>query len=117
MNDKAIPPILLLVQDAYMVCPGGPRNILPGILVFSALGAGGSYMTQKLSDKEVEPKPKSSWLDSKWSPMKRLTDKEYEEKLEEKILRLEAEIAIIDENIESLKTSAAPKKGTDPTKR
>ena len=49
--------------------------------------------------------------------MKRLTDKEYEEKLEEKILRLEAEIAIIDENIESLKTSAAPKKGTDPTKR
>ena len=74
-------------------------------------------MTQKLSDKEVEPKPKSSWLDSKWSPMKRLTDKEYEEKLEEKILRLEAEIAIINENIESLRASAAPKDNTTAAER
>lgn len=69
------------------------------------LGAGGSYMTQRLKNNESKPKEKTSWLDSKWSPMKRLSDKDYEEKLEEKILRLDAEIAIIDENIASLKAS------------
>lgn len=40
--------------------------------------------------------------------MKRLSDKEYEEKLEEKILRINAEIAIIDENIASLRASISP---------
>lgn len=35
--------------------------------------------------------------------MKRLTDQEYESILEEKLLRLDAEIAIIDENIAELK--------------
>lgn len=62
-------------------------------------------MTQRLKNNESKPKEKTSWLDSKWSPMKRLSDKDYEEKLEEKILRLDAEIAIIDENIASLKAS------------
>lgn len=66
-------------------------------------------MTQRLKNNESKPKEKTSWLDSKWSPMKRLSDKDYEEKLEEKILRLDAEIAIIDENIAALKASTGPK--------
>ncbi|KAI1501296.1 hypothetical protein F5X99DRAFT_208468 [Biscogniauxia marginata] len=82
----------------------GPKNVIPGVLVFSSLGAASSYFSQKT--KRSEPKPASSWLDSKWSPMKRLSDKEYEEKLEEKLLRLDAEIAIIDESIELLKASS-----------
>ncbi|KAI5928717.1 hypothetical protein F4810DRAFT_20878 [Camillea tinctor] len=81
----------------------GRSFILPGMVVFGTLGAGSSFFAQKL--KINEPKTSTSWLDSKWSPMKRLTDKEYEEKLAEKLLRLDAEIAIIDENIESLKAS------------
>lgn len=35
--------------------------------------------------------------------MKQLTDKEYENILEEKLLRLDAEIAIIDDNVAELK--------------
>lgn len=35
--------------------------------------------------------------------MKKLTDEEYENILEEKLLRLEAEVAIIDEDIAALK--------------
>ncbi|KAI4870859.1 hypothetical protein F4820DRAFT_442723 [Hypoxylon rubiginosum] len=95
----------------------GPRNILPGILFFGTVGATGSYLSQRVKNnpKDSESKAKSSWLDSKWSPMKRLSDKEYEEKLEEKILRINAEIAIIDENITSLRasTSAPPKSSKD----
>ena len=96
---------------------GGPRNIIPGMLVFSALGACGSYMTQKSPNEpaDKESKPKTSWLDSKWSPLKRLSDKEYEARLEEQILRIDADIAIIDENIQSLKASATTKDGTATT--
>ncbi|KAI0145891.1 hypothetical protein F4776DRAFT_382176 [Hypoxylon sp. NC0597] len=86
----------------------GPRNIIPGILVFGTLGATSTYLSQRFKNKskEDESKPKSSWLDSKWSPLKRLSDKDYEEKLEEKILRINAEISIIDDNIASLRASS-----------
>ncbi|KAI1417852.1 hypothetical protein F5Y13DRAFT_63269 [Hypoxylon sp. FL1857] len=86
----------------------GPRNIIPGILFFGTVGATSTYFTQRLKNKskENESKPKSGWLDSKWSPLKRLSDKEYEEKLEEKILRINAEISIIDDNIASLRASS-----------
>ncbi|KAI0481649.1 hypothetical protein F4859DRAFT_512793 [Xylaria cf. heliscus] len=81
----------------------GPKNILPGILFFSTLGAGTSYVSQLAGHKDANSKTR--WLDSKWSPMQRLSDKDYMEKIEEKILRLDAEIAIIDDNIASLKSS------------
>ncbi|KAJ8126562.1 hypothetical protein O1611_g7077 [Lasiodiplodia mahajangana] len=92
----------------------GPKNILPGILFFGTLGAGSSYVSQLT--RSTESKPKTSWLDSKWSPMQRLSDKDYMEKIEEKILRLDAEIAIIDENIASLKgSSRSPPAPTEST--
>ncbi|KAJ2983389.1 hypothetical protein NUW58_g6256 [Xylaria curta] len=82
----------------------GPKNILPGMLFFGTLGAGSSYISQL--SRGNDSKPKTSWLDSKWSPMQRLSDKDYMDKIEEKILRLDAEIAIIDDNIASLKESS-----------
>ena len=39
----------------------------------------------------------------KWSPMKVLSDEEYERMLQEKLLRVEAEIAVLDEKIERAK--------------
>ena len=74
------------------------------MLFFGTLGAGSSYVSQLTRGNES--KPKTSWLDSKWSPMQRLSDKDYMHMVEEKILRLDAEIAIIDENIASLKNSS-----------
>ncbi|KAI2471472.1 hypothetical protein F4781DRAFT_112567 [Annulohypoxylon bovei var. microspora] len=87
----------------------GPRNIIPGILVFSTLCGAGEYLSQRFEkrSKESDPKPKSSWLDSKWSPVKRLSDKDYENILEEKILRISAEISIIDDSIASLRESSS----------
>ncbi|KAI1265080.1 hypothetical protein F5Y18DRAFT_56927 [Xylariaceae sp. FL1019] len=83
----------------------GPRNILPGMLVFASLGAGGSYLAQH-SAPSNQDKPKTSWLDSRWSPMTKLSDREYMEKLDEKILRIDAEIAVIDDSIASIKEAA-----------
>lgn len=42
-------------------------------------------------------------LNSKWSPMKVLSDEQYEKILREKLLRVEAELAIVDEDIEKVK--------------
>ncbi|TGJ84420.1 hypothetical protein E0Z10_g4360 [Xylaria hypoxylon] len=94
----------------------GPKNILPGMLFFGTLGAGSSYLSQLTQG--TESGPKTSWLDSKWSPMQPLSDQDYIDKVEEKILRLDAEIAIIDENIASLKASSqSPDPSTEPTSK
>lgn len=44
--------------------------------------------------------------ESKWSPMEVLTDERYEDMLQEKLLKLEAEIAIIDDKIEGFRQKA-----------
>lgn len=46
---------------------------------------------------------KTSWLDSKWSPITRLSDEDYEKTLQEKLLRIEADIALIDDDIQALR--------------
>ncbi|KAI1094371.1 hypothetical protein F5B19DRAFT_54734 [Rostrohypoxylon terebratum] len=86
----------------------GPRNILPGMLVFSTLGGAGEYLFQRFRNrpKKNDSESKSSWFDSKWSPFKRLSDREYEAMLEEKLLQLDAEISIIDDNIAALRESS-----------
>ena len=44
---------------------------------------------------------------SKLSPLKKLTDKEYEDYLEEKLLKVETEIALIDDRIAELRAQEA----------
>jgi hypothetical protein len=56
--------------------------------------------------------------DSKWIPLKTLSDDEYRGILSEKLLSIEAEIAIIDEKIEELeraKTNGQNMTGLDPS--
>ena len=41
--------------------------------------------------------------DMEWSPMKRLSDEEYGNMLKERVLRVEADIALVDEELEKLR--------------
>jgi hypothetical protein len=101
----------------------GPRNVIPGTIMFTLFGWSGQHgynfldkrNSQELREKAHlraigEDKPKDSFLTkiakSKWSPMSVLTDEQYEEMLQEKLLKVEAEIAIIDERIEGVKKMA-----------
>ncbi|KAF3769575.1 hypothetical protein M406DRAFT_248692 [Cryphonectria parasitica EP155] len=95
----------------------GTRNILPAALVFSLLGGGGQFAVNKWTGSSDAPTEKKSdnWF-AKFSPMKRLSDQEYEAILEEKLLRLEAEIAIIDEDIAALKAQEK-QKGSESTRQ
>jgi len=87
----------------------GPRNVLPAAIMFALLAAGGQALYNK-ADHQVsefaQSAPKNrmdAWLNSKWSPMRRLSGSEYENMLQERLLRVNADIALIDENIEALR--------------
>ncbi|MCJ1354912.1 MAG: hypothetical protein MMC33_004902 [Icmadophila ericetorum] len=90
----------------------GHSSIIPGILTFSLLGFGAQSLYSELDEQKTRlldsnpPQGKPLWhriADMKWSPMKVLTDEEYRELLREKLVKAEAEIAILDEDIEKLR--------------
>ncbi|KAF2011440.1 hypothetical protein BU24DRAFT_281217 [Aaosphaeria arxii CBS 175.79] len=96
----------------------GPRNIIPGTIMFTLFGFGGQHAYDFLDQKNTEQvqkddvteegaKEKGTWLQraakSKWSPMKVLSDEEYLEMMNEKVLSVEAEIALLDDKIEELR--------------
>ncbi|KAI3397533.1 hypothetical protein diail_10626, partial [Diaporthe ilicicola] len=76
----------------------GPRSILPGAVIFSLLGAGGQLASSRWSGSENPPKKTNDWFTSKWSPMTKLSDEQYKVILEDRILRLEADLAVLGEN-------------------
>lgn len=97
-----------------LICAaGGPKNIIPGIIVMSGFGYAGQRIYEKLdersaakAEKSVGRAQESMWKQafrSRWSPVKLLSDDEYEKMLQEKVLRIDAEISLIDERIGVLK--------------
>ena len=53
----------------------------------------------------------SSWLSSKWSPLRKMSDEEYEGYMSERMLKVEAEIALIDDKIAELRAEERAKQG------
>lgn len=96
---------------------GSKRNIIPGTIVFALLGGLGQVAYNFADSRERKAtSDQGSWLNSRWSPVKALSDDEYGKILQERLLRLNAEIALLDENIDAVKRTApgttAPKDGT-----
>lgn len=66
------------------------------------LGAGGQFAINKWNSTDVPSAEKqTSW---RFNPMKKLTDQEYENILDEKLLVLETEIALLDDNLAELRS-------------
>jgi len=97
----------------------GPRNVIPGTIMFTFFGWAGQHGYNYLdarNSSEIqeraggEVKPKENFMQkiakSKWSPMQVLTDDDYENMMQEKLLRVEAQIAVIDDKIDVLKKQA-----------
>ena len=77
--------------------------------MFSLVGALGQTLYNKAdtrrsatAETSLDGK-KSSWIDSKWSPIRRISEAEYEEILQEKLLRIDVEIAMVDGKIEEIR--------------
>lgn len=89
--------------------------MVPGIIMFSLFGLIGQVVFNRVDAKHSASE--SVGLDnashaesigrrlatSRWTPVKVLSDEEYESMLRERLLRVNAEIAIIDEDIERLR--------------
>ena len=78
--------------------------------MFAIFGATGQAAYNRLDARKTEQGElektsdvKRSWMDSKWSPMRVLTDEEYVKMTEEKLLKINVELALVDEAIEGLK--------------
>ncbi|KAH6603509.1 hypothetical protein Trco_008284 [Trichoderma cornu-damae] len=90
----------------------GPGKILPAMAMWGVLGAGGQVVANGMSNRKPKVKDENdSWLRSRWSPLKKLTDQEYIDMMEEKILRVEVDIALIDDRIAQLKSADQGPKG------
>lgn len=116
----------------YLSRSGGRKNFLPALLMFSLFGWAGQSLfneldarntreihasktvlaTKPLSEAQhTNPHPAAknppNFLQKiaamKYSPIKELSDAEYEAILQERLLSVEAEIALLDEKIETVK--------------
>lgn len=96
----------------------GPRNIIPGAIVCSLLGAGGQAFANrreaKQKEAEKDPSKNKRFWHSSWSPITALSDQDYVNLLEEKLLRVEADIALIDDRIRELREADSKKMGNTP---
>ena len=97
----------------------GPRNVIPGTIMFSLFGWAGQRAYNMLDERntvavrmeeeraagtrEQAPTLMQRMAKSKWSPLSVLTDEEYEKMMGERLLSVEADIALIDDKIEGLR--------------
>ncbi|KAK3900380.1 hypothetical protein C8A05DRAFT_35992 [Staphylotrichum tortipilum] len=86
----------------------GRANILPGIFVWSLVGAGGQAVVNRWdarAERAANAPPKEEKPDSWWRkliPLTRITEEDYIRILEERLLRAEADIALADDKIKEL---------------
>ncbi|KAK6509994.1 hypothetical protein TWF481_004708 [Arthrobotrys musiformis] len=104
------------VGGAWGAVIGGRRNLIPGLITFGLMGLGGQAVLnaieeskrrelnahQDLSEEAPQKGMISRFFDSKDSPIRKLTPEEYVEKMRNKQLMVDAEIALVDEEIERL---------------
>jgi hypothetical protein len=95
-----------------MIKSGG--KFTPGLIVFSLLGylgQGSWNMVERWHANNQGKKESRSILqrmaDSKWIPLRSLSDDDFKHILNEKILSMEVEIALLDDKIKSLEDERA----------
>ena len=87
--------------------PGGRANVIPGLICFSIFGLAGqaAYNAIDASDLPYDDGPGllERWLNSRYFPVKRIPHDDYKSMMNEKLIRVEAEMALIDEEIDRVK--------------
>ena len=83
-------------------------RLIPGAIVFSLLGYIGQSSYNAIDTWQMENTHRPSkpvlqrMAESKWIPLKSLTDEDYRGILREKLLGIEADIALVDDKIQEL---------------
>lgn len=84
-------------------CAGGPVKILPSMLLWGVIGLTGQGISNRYEASKNRPKDEQGSFMRSWSPLKKLTDEEYLDMLNNKILKAEVDIALIDDKIAELR--------------
>ena len=85
---------------------GGPTRIMPSALMWAGTTTAGQLGVNYWNSRpEKQTGEDDSFLRSKWSPLKKLTDREYLDMMDEKMLKLDVEIALIDDRIAELRVA------------
>lgn len=109
---------LVLTFSSIYKYPGGPTRLLPAIVIWGLIGSGGQAIANRWSSGPGAAQAKddgTSWL-WKMSPLKKLTDEEYMDLMKEKILKVEVDIALIDDRIAELRATEKAKGPTETGK-
>lgn len=86
----------------------GRANTIPGAIMFTIFGASGQYVYNRWTapkDLDAEPK-KNFWKrmsERTWTPFRVLSNDEYADMLREKVLKLDVEIAVLNDKIVGLR--------------
>ena len=84
------------------------------MVLWGLLGAGGQMVANHVAAREPRVKDdKDGQFWSKLSPLKKLTDDEYVDKMQDKILKVEVDIALIDDKIAELRIAEQAGKAQD----
>lgn len=85
----------------------GRANVVPGTIMFAIFGAAGQHFYSGWSAPTDRQPKENFWKrmsDKSWTPFKMLTNDEYSDMLKEKMLKVDVEIAILDDKIAALRT-------------
>ncbi|KAK3680294.1 hypothetical protein LTR78_000672 [Recurvomyces mirabilis] len=98
----------------------GRNSLLPAAIMWSLTGGVGQAAYTKWESKTIEDvsseRSKGFWeriAAKSWSPMKFISNEDYADMLREKVLKLDVEIAVIDDRIEALKAEGVKKEILD----
>ncbi|OAA74193.1 hypothetical protein ISF_01094 [Cordyceps fumosorosea ARSEF 2679] len=82
----------------------GPTKIIPAMIMWGLLGAGGQMLVHRHEANQLKPKVENGpgfW--SRLNPLRKLTDEEYMDMMREKKLKLDVDISLIDDRIAELR--------------
>ena len=89
------------------------RHVIPGAIMIGLIGCGGQSGYDAFSEKKSNSSSPDNrsvlerLAESKWMPLKTLSDENYGQMLNDKLLRLEVEISMIDDKIASLRKASS----------
>ncbi|ATY60050.1 hypothetical protein A9K55_006363 [Cordyceps militaris] len=82
----------------------GPTKIIPAMIMWGLMGAGGQMLVHRHEANQMKPKIENGpgfW--SRLNPLRKLTDEEYMDMMREKKLKLDVDISLIDDRITELR--------------